>query len=516
MAPEKKRVHIFDTTLRDGEQPPEISLNVTRKLMLARQLSKLGVDVIEAGFPVTSKGDFEAVKAIADNIKGITVAALSRVIKEDIRTAWDAIKGAELPRIHTFISTSPIHMEKKLGKNPKEVLRMVSEGVTFAKSLCPDVEFSAEDATRSDLHFLAEAVKIAINCGANVINIPDTVGYILPDKFREILLNLVILVPELKEVTLSVHCHDDLGLAVANSLVPLSIPSISNVQIECTINGLGERAGNAALEEIAMILDIHNVNGYGTNLNTIEIKHTSEMVSELTGYLVQRNKAIVGDNAFAHSSGIHSDGMIKDQTTYEIIKPEKVGIKTGSKMVLGKTTGRKLVKQKLKELGYENVLENNDLFEEIFMVFKSLVDVKSSVTEDDLKAIVLELTLFQSKGYSLKFLRLSSNNDRELKGFARVDICHNGDGKVIAAESQGNGAIDAAIKAINYILEINASVKNFHVKQIGSGSDAQAEAWVTVVVNNKEASGRGISTDTNEASVKAYLNALNYIKLTNK
>ena len=372
------RVYIFDTTLRDGEQSPGISLSIREKLEIAEQLAKLGVDAIEAGFPITSQGDFEAVKAVADGVKGPRIVGLARSVGADIDRAWEAVKGAERPMIHTFIATSDIHIERKLRKSKDEVLKMAEMAVKKARKYTPEVEFSPEDATRSDFDFLCKILTVALESGATSINIPDTVGYALPDEFGKLIKELKQAVPGLNDVILSVHCHNDLGLAVANSLA--AVENGAN-QVECTINGLGERAGNAALEEIVMILDTrYRTLGRRTNIKTEEITKTSRLVSMLTGYQIQFNKAIVGANAFAHSSGIHTDGVLKDRITYEIISPQKVGL-SESKIILGKTSGRHALRQHLEGMGYSL---SDDELERTFERFKELADKKAEITDDDL------------------------------------------------------------------------------------------------------------------------------------
>ena len=379
------RVYIFDTTLRDGEQSPGISLNVREKLEVAEELARLGVDVIEAGFPITSPGDFEAVSAIAKHVEGPVVAGLARAVDGDIDRAWEAVREAARPRIHTFIATSDIHIERKLKKGKDEVLKMAEAAVRRARGYTPDVEFSPEDATRSDFAYLCKMVGTAIDAGATVINIPDTVGYALPKEFGELIAALRSEIPALGDsVVLSVHCHNDLGLAVANSLA--AVENGAN-QIECTINGLGERAGNAALEEVAMILDTRaRLFGKTTGIVTEEISRASKLVSSLTGYNVQFNKAIVGRNAFAHSSGIHTDGMLKDRDTYEIMSPNKIGL-AESQLILGKTSGRHAFRAHLEEMGCRL---GEDELDRAFAQFKELADKKAEITNDDLEAIVAE------------------------------------------------------------------------------------------------------------------------------
>ncbi len=499
---ESEVVYIFDTTLRDGEQSPGISLNFNEKLRIAEQLAKLGVDVIEAGFPVTSPGDFEAVKLIAEKVEGPTICALSRAVDEDIKTAWEAIKSAEKPRIHTFIATSDIHIEKKLRKTRDEVLRMTEKAVKKAKSYTPDVEFSPEDATRSDFNFLCRVIEVALESGATVINIPDTVGYALPHEFGELIRRLREEIPGLDEVILSVHCHNDLGLAVANSLE--AVRNGAN-QVECTVNGLGERAGNAALEEIAMILDTrYRTLKKRTNLNLKEIIRTSRLVSSLTGYHIQYNKAIVGANAFAHSSGIHTDGMLKDRTTYEIIDPRKIGLSGSELVVWGKTMGRHGFRKRLEELGYE--LSDEEL-EKAFQRFKELADRKARITDRDLEAIIPEMIAQGSKGYQLQSLEVITGTNITPK--AKVKIVH--DGKVEEAEAEGDGPVDAAFAAVDKIVGVENKLLTFFISAVTGEKEALGEANLQLEVGDTVVSGRGVSTDIVEASVLAYLNALNKV-----
>jgi len=494
------RVYIFDTTLRDGEQSPGISLNVRQKLEIAEQLAKLGVDAIEAGFPITSQGDFEAVKTIADRVKGPKIVALARAVDIDIDRAWEAIKNSQNPCIHTFIATSDIHMERKLRKTRDEVLKMTEAAVKRARKYAPDVEFSPEDATRSDFDFLCRVLEIAVGSGATVINIPDTVGYALPDEFGKLIRELKVAVPALNNVILSVHCHNDLGLAVANSLA--AVENGAN-QVECTINGLGERAGNAALEEIVMILDTryHSL-GKKTNIKTEQITRTSRLVSTLTGYQVQFNKAIVGANAFAHSSGIHTDGVLKERITYEIIDPKKIGL-TESKIILGKTSGRHALKQHLEDMGY--TLDEEE-FEKVFVRFKELADKKAEIIDDDLEAIMAdEVRTTAVEVYSFKSLHVSSGTE-EIPT-ATVRLVKNG--KVIEKTAEGDGPVDAACNAISEATGVSTKLLFYNVSAITGGLDAQGDVTIQLDIGGKKLLGRGVSTDIIEASARAYLNAIN-------
>lgn len=493
-------VFIFDTTLRDGEQSPGISLSAREKLEIAQQLARLGIDVIEAGFPITSPGDFEAVNVIAKQVKGPVIAGLARAVAGDIDRAWEALKDAERPRIHTFIATSDIHIERKLKKSKEEVLKMAVEAVKRAKSYCPDVEFSPEDATRSDFNYLCRMVMAAVEAGATVINIPDTVGYALPEEFGKLIRDLRQVVPELgKEVVLSVHCHNDLGLAVANSLA--AVIQGAN-QVECTINGLGERAGNAALEEIVMILDTrYRSLKKSTNIKTEEISRTSKLVSALTGYHIQFNKAIVGANAFAHSSGIHTDGMLKDRTTYEIISPQKIGLEE-SKLILGKTSGRHAFRTHLEALGYKL---NEEELNRAFVRFKQLADKKAEITNEDLEAIVADEVRQTTEVYHLDYLAVQSSTDSKPQATVRLIK----EKESFTSTVTGDGPVDAACKAISEIIGVKAKLLSYNVSAITGSLDAQGDVTVTLEVEGQKVLGRGISTDIIEASAKAYLNAIN-------
>lgn len=493
------RVYIFDTTLRDGEQSPGISLNTREKLEIAQQLEKLGVDAIEAGFPVTSLGDFEAVSAIAGKIKNSTVVALSRAVDKDIDRAWEAIKSAQRPQIHTFIMTSDIQIQNQLRKTKDEVVKMAVEAVKRAKSYCTDVEFSPMDATRSDFGFLVQILEAVIDEGATTINIPDTVGYATPDEFGKLISNLRDEVSGLKDVVLSVHCHNDLGLAVANSFS--AVMNGAN-QIECTVNGLGERAGNAALEEIVMILKTRkqSIRKY-TNIITEEITKTSRLVSNLTGYNVQNNKAIVGKNAFAHSSGIHTDGILKDRLTYEIIDPKKIGLEE-SQIVLGKTSGRHAFKNHLLEMGY--ALDESD-FDETFARFKNLADKKIEITNADIEAIVADRVRGAVEVYTLVELNTSSGTDKTPS--ATIKLKKNGE--IIEKTATGDGQVDAVCKAMSEATGVKTKLLSYNVSSITGGLDAQGDVTIQLEINGKNVLGRGISTDIIEASAKAYLNAIN-------
>lgn len=496
-----ERVFIFDTTLRDGEQSPGISLNVRQKLEIAEQLARLGVDIIEAGFPITSTGDFDAVKTIAEKVEGSTIAALARAVSADIDRAWEAIKNAKRPRIHTFIMASDIQIQHQLKKTPEEALKMAIEAVKRAKGYVDDVEFSPMDATRADFDYLCRMVEATITAGASTINIPDTVGYSLPDEFGKLIRDLKAKVKALDRVVLSVHCHNDLGLAVANSLE--AVINGAN-QVECTVNGLGERAGNASLEEIVMVLDTRMRSlGKQTNIKTEEIFRTSKLVSSLTGYHVQFNKAIVGANAFAHSSGIHQDGILKERTTFEIIDPKRIGLGE-SKLILGKTSGRHAFKTHLEGLGYS--LTDEEL-ERAFARFKDLADKKTQVTDNDLEAIVTDEIYAPQEAYILKGFQVCSGTDR--KPEATITLTKNGE--VFEETATGDGPVDAAFRAIDRIIGLTTDLSNFSIGAVTGEKEALGEASLQVEVKGLRVFGRGVSTDIVEASIRAYLNALNKV-----
>ncbi|AAL81061.1 2-isopropylmalate synthase [Pyrococcus furiosus DSM 3638] len=496
-----RKIKIFDTTLRDGEQTPGVSLTVEEKIEIAKQLARLNVDVIEAGFPISSPGEFEAVKRIAREVRGPTIAALARAVKKDIDAAGEALKDAESKRIHTFIATSLIHMKYKLRKTPEEVKKMAVEAVEYATKYTDDIEFSAEDATRSDWNFLVEVYEAVIDAGATTINVPDTVGYTTPEEFYELIRYLKRNITNLNGVTISVHCHNDLGLAVANSL---SAVRAGADQVEVTVNGIGERAGNAALEEVVVALDVrkdfYNVE---TGINLGEIARTSKLVARLTGIEVPPNKAVVGANAFAHESGIHQDGVLKERTTYEIIDPRKLGF-SGSKIVLGKHSGRHAFRKKLEEMGYR--LSEEEI-NRLFAKFKEIADRKKGLTELDIEAIVQE-ELGKGKGkYSVEVLHVISGKIST----ATVRVQGDGIDKIESAWSS-NGPIDALFAAINRALGIDCKLKEYRVSSVTSGRDALGEVLVRVEYNGEIYVGRGLSTDIIEASAQAYLSALNRIR----
>ncbi len=494
------RIIIFDTTLRDGEQSPGCAMNLEQKLKMASVLDELGVDVIEAGFPVASVGDFEAVNGIAKIAKNATICGLARAKKSDIEAAAQAIEPAESKRIHTFISTSPLHMKYKLQMSPEVVLEAVKESVSFARNFTDDVEWSAEDGSRTEDDFLCRSVEAAIEAGATTINIPDTVGYAMPDEFAAKIAMLFERVPNIDRAIIATHCHNDLGLAVANSLAGVAAGAR---QIECTVNGIGERAGNAALEEIIMALRTrYDLMPFSNNIDTTQIIKSSRTLSSITGFSVQPNKAIVGANAFAHASGIHQDGMLKNANTYEIMTPESVGL-TESKLVMSKHSGRHAFREKLKELGFE--LED-DALNDAFTRFKNLADRKKEVFEDDLIALVEdELT---SKDEAIKFVSLQVRAGTS--GPQTADICLNIDGEEKCVKVDGNGPVDAIFKAIRAIKPHgDAVLQLYQVHAVTGGTDAQAEVTVRLEENGKIISGLGADADTLVASARAYIHALN-------
>lgn len=497
-----KKIYIFDTTLRDGEQSPGISLGVREKLEIAEQLQRLRVDVIEAGFPATSQGDFDAVREIAKKIREPIICALARALPADIDKAWEAIREAETPRIHTFISTSDIHLEHQLKKSREEVKELAVAAVKRAKGYTSDVEFSPMDATRSDIDYLCEVLEAVIKEGATVVNIPDTVGYAIPEEFGELILTLMEKVSGIENVLVSVHCHNDLGLAVANSIAALKAGAR---QVECAINGLGERAGNASLEEIVMALKVRkDLLGLETSIKTEEISRTSRLVSLLTGYPVQPNKAIVGRNAFAHESGIHQDGVLKDRTTYEIMDASSVGL-VESDIVLGKHSGRHALKEQLERLGY--FLEDNEL-EQAFIRFKELADKKGSLSGEDIEAIALEYIRTQGQEWKLTGYEVHSGG-KEAPPSATITLEREGERRTERAI--GDGMVDAACKAIRAALGVDARLISFTVEAITGGLDALGDVTIQLDVGGRRVVGRGVSTDIVEASARAYLNAINKV-----
>ncbi|MFL5886971.1 MAG: 2-isopropylmalate synthase [Thermoleophilaceae bacterium] len=492
-------VRIFDTTLRDGEQSPGISLNVPEKLEIATQLARLGVDVIEAGFPITSPGDFEAVQAIARQVEGPIVCGLARTAKQDIDAAWNAVKDAARPRIHTFIATSDIHIERKLQTTREDVKAQARAAVAHAKQFTDDVEFSPEDGSRSDIEFMAEVVQMAIDEGATTINVPDTVGYTMPHEYAEMFTRLYELVPKLRDVVVSVHCHNDLGLAVANSLAGVTAGAR---QVECAVNGIGERAGNASLEEIVMLLHTrHSSLGLTTEINTREIARTSRLVSRLTGYQVQPNKAIVGRNAFAHEAGIHQDGVLKERTTYEIMDATTIGLETNA-IVLGKHSGRHALRKALEELGFE---VDGAALNNAFKRFKDIADKKKKVTALDLEALVSDEMRQSPSAYAIDWFEIEASSTRAPLAQVRVSLPG---GEVVEGSFTGDGPIDAFFSAINAATGHEARLKEYHVSAVTGGRDALGEVTVLLELDGTLASGQGVSTDILEASGKAYLRAL--------
>lgn len=502
------RVYIFDTTLRDGEQAPGVSLNKTEKVQIARQLAKMGIDVMEAGFPVTSPGDFAAVQAVAREVKGASVAALARANFNDIDRAWEAIKDAEQPRIHTFIATSDIHLKYKLRKDRQQVLEASVAAVKHACKYTSDVEFSAEDASRSDLNYLCQLLEAVIAAGAKVVNVPDTVGYATPEEFREFIGSIAKRVPNIDKAIISVHCHDDLGLAVANSLAAVSAGAR---QVEGTINGIGERAGNASLEEVIMALHTRR-DSYqlATKAVTEEIYRTSRLVSSLTGMMVQPNKAIVGKNAFVHESGIHQDGVLKERTTYEIMNPAMLGI-FKSNLVLGKHSGRHAFRDRLTELGYD--LSEEEL-NKAFVRFKDLADKKKEISDHDLEAIVDEEIRELPNAYELSYLHISTGTTVVPTATIGLKV----ENETVEEASCGDGPVDAVYKAIDKITGLHLVLEEYRINAVTGGKDALGDVTVKLrkADNGKVFIGRGVSTDILEASAKAYVNASNKVVYRNQ
>jgi 2-isopropylmalate synthase len=499
---EGRRVLIFDTTLRDGEQSPGISLNTAEKLEIAQQLARLGVDVIEAGFPITSPGDFEAVRTIAREVTEPAppvIAGLARTHVADIDAAWEAVRDAERPRIHTFISTSDIHIVHQLQTTREDVKGQARAAVAHAKRYLDDVEFSPMDATRADVEFTAEVVQIAIDEGATTINIPDTVGYAMPHEFQAYLARLYELVPGLRDAVLSVHCHDDLGLAVANSFAGVLAGAR---QVECAINGIGERAGNASLEEIVMLLRTRHADvGLDTCLNTRELARTSRLVSRLTGYPVQPNKAVVGRNAFAHESGIHQDGVLKERSTYEIMDATSVGLDANA-IVLGKHSGRHALRDALAEMGYP--LDGQAL-NTAFKRFKEIADRKKTLTAMDLEALVTEELREEIAGYGLEWFEVQASSRRP--PHARVGVTLP-DGSVAEGDFTGDGPIDAVLAAINAATGVEPKLRDFKIGAVTEGQDALGEVSMVVEIDGSSGSGQAISPDIIEAAARAYVRAL--------
>ena len=495
----RRHIRIFDTTLRDGEQSPGASMNVEEKVLVAKQLARLNVDIIEAGFAFSSPGDFEAVQRIGQEVEGPTICSLARAKPEDIDSAWKALKGAPKPRIHTFLSTSDIHLKHQFRMTREQALQRAVEMVQHARTYVDDVEFSPMDATRSDVAYLCEVVEAVVDAGAGTVNIPDTVGYTTPKEFEEIIRTLRTRVRDCDRAIISVHCHNDLGLAVANSMAAIYAGA---GQVECTVNGIGERAGNASLEEIVMGLrtrkDFYDA---VTQIRTEEISKSSRLVSKITGMVVQPNKAIVGANAFAHTSGIHQDGLLKDKNTYEIMRPDSIGL-TQSRLVMGKLSGRHAFRAELAKLGYTLTDEEvNAAFDR----FKRLADQKKELFEEDLESIVSEAVTKVTERYSLKSLNTQSGTNQVPTATVELEV----DGHVIKETGTGDGPVDAVYRTIARITQTKSKLLAYVVKAITGGTDAQGEVSVRIEQDGEIVTGNGANTDIIVASAQAYLNALN-------
>ncbi|MHB9096259.1 MAG: 2-isopropylmalate synthase [Syntrophales bacterium] len=501
-----ERVFIFDTTLRDGEQSPGASMNPDEKLRIARQLEKMGVDIIEAGFPASSEGDFASVQQIAREIRGCQIAGLARANAADIDRAWEAVAKAASPRIHTFISSSDIHLKYQLRKSRAEVLKEAIAAVAHACGYTKNVEFSPMDATRSDRAYLCEMVEAVIAAGATTVNIPDTVGYAIPEEFGDLIATLRAKVPNISQAVISVHCHNDLGLATANALAAVKNGAR---QVECTINGIGERAGNSAMEEIVMALKTRkDLFGIQTGIKSEYIHQTSRLLTQITGIAVQPNKAIVGANAFAHESGIHQDGLIKEKITYEIMTPQSVGI-TATHIVLGKHSGRHAIADRLKSMGYAM---SDEEINRIFVRFKELADVKKEVFDEDLEAIVYEETSRHEEKYRFLYLNVVSGNAAVPTATMQMEV----DGKMVQEAGFGVGPVDATFAAIRKITKTNYPLLKYAVTAVTGGTDAQGEATVQLKFDGRSAVGRGAHPDILVASAKAYINALNRLEWLSK
>lgn len=497
------RVMIFDTTLRDGEQSPGCSMTQAEKLRVAKALAELGVDVIEAGFPAASEGDWNAVNAVAREVRGPIICGLARCDRADIEKVASALAPAEKRRIHVFLATSAIHREFKLNMAKDEIIRRAVEGVKIAREFCDDVEFSPEDASRTEVEFLAQVVEAVIDAGATTVNIPDTVGYTVPHEFAELFRYLRKNVPNIEKARLSVHCHDDLGMAVANSLTAVVAGAR---QIECTINGIGERAGNCSLEEIVMALRTRETFfNAKTNINSQRLYPASRLVASITGMPIPRNKAVVGENAFAHESGIHQHGMLKHASTYEIMRPQDVGLARSS-LVLGKHSGRHALRERVKELGFE--LEEKE-FERVFTEFKALADKKKELFDGDIEALVLRAEGTDSGPWSLAALRTNSEVDGG--GKATVALLHL-DGTRIERDASGDGPVDAAFKAIEDATGIRPALQKFELRSLTEGEDAQGEAVVYVNFNGRSYRGASATTDIVESATRAFLEVINRIE----
>ncbi len=507
--PQPATVRIFDTTLRDGEQSPGASLNHAEKLEIARQLEKLGVDVIEAGFPITSDGDFEAVKAIAGELQRATVCGLARCVPRDIDRAGEAVRDAAHGRVHVFCATSKIHREHKLRKAFDEIIALSKHSIEHARQYVDDVEFSPEDGSRTELEYLVDITAAAIEAGATTINIPDTVGYAVPEEYGHIFAHLRQQLPQIDRdgIVLSSHCHNDLGFAVANSIAAVQNGAR---QVECTINGIGERAGNAALEEIVMALQTRRdyFDRFATNIHPKEIFKTSRMVSNLTGLIVQRNKAVIGENAFAHESGIHQDGVLKHRETYEIMDPRDIGVPE-SKLVLGKHSGRHALGDRIADLGYT---VDDTMLQRVYDRFKALADKKKDVYDEDIEAILDDIAGTGRALWELKSFRVVADSDEE--SFAMVAL-RDSSGQTRKHVSLGDGPVDACYSAIQHLTGVSVTLERFATRAVTGGKDAQGEVSVTLDHHGRKVRGRGLSTDVIEAAVKAYLSAINRIKTGN-
>jgi 2-isopropylmalate synthase len=497
---QNRPIVIFDTTLRDGEQSPGCSMNLEEKLEVAQALVDLGVDVIEAGFPIASPGDFEAVRAIANTVRGATICGLARCNEKDVDRAWEALKGAPDARIHVFLATSAIHREFKLRMGKEEIIQRAVDSVKRAKGYCNNIEFSPEDAARTEPDFLCSVVEAAINAGATTVNIPDTVGYATPSHFGGVIKKLVNSVPNIDRAVISVHCHNDLGMAVANSLAAVENGA---GQIECTINGIGERAGNCSLEEVVMAMrtrsDYYNTT---TKINTTRLVPTSRLLSNVTGLQVQRNKAIVGRNAFAHEAGIHQDGMLKERTTYEIMKPEDVGF-TQTDLVLGKHSGRAALADRARVLGYH--LAGNDL-QQVFDEFKKLADKKKEVYDADIAALIEKQMTIDEDQWKLVAYEVHATGNAEPS--VSVTLDHAGE-STTKSTTGGDGPLDALFRTIEEITGVSVVVRDFRVHSVTRGKDAQGESTIEVECDGRIYRGRGVSTDTVEAATHAFINAIN-------
>ncbi len=498
-----EKIIIFDTTLRDGEQAPGASLNEKEKLEIASSLAALGIDIIEAGFPVSSKGDFQAVKAVAKSIKGPVICGLARAVSKDIDAAAEALKPAKKHRIHVFLATSKIHMKYKLKKAEDEILRLAIESVKYARNKCVDVEFSPEDASRTERNFLFKVVESVIAAGAKTVNIPDTVGYTEPEEFGNLIASIVDNVPNINKAVISVHCHNDLGLGVANSLSAIKNGAR---QVECTINGLGERAGNASMEEIVMAIDTRKdiFSGLSTNIVKKNIYKTSRLVSKLTGFAVAPNKAIVGSNAFRHESGIHQDGVLKERSTYEIIKPQDVGF-TGVGLVLGKHSGRHAFNERLKVLGFH--LSEGQL-QQAFVRFKEIADKKKDIFDDDLRSIIEDQISVVEPVWTIDNFQVKSG----MKSAPEAFVWLKKNGKILSASCAGDGPVDACFKAMDKIIALKVKLEDYRLEAVTSGKDALGEVSLRMSAQGKTVMGRGSSTDIIDASIRAYIDAVNKLE----